>query len=284
MKTTEGSSSFGLTVRASSTTSAVPPAPSFAPTKPAGPLCRSALRRRPSARDRGRDDADDVTQAAGHGLERSLRQLRLQLAASFLDAGDPAGRGPRRTWLEPRPGGLSVHAIDGRRRGRGGEHERGQRRYRPDCDDHLTVRIPHIPPTSALARCRRSGTSPSRASGRDRHPVLADDLALYEQFALCGHSLTKGDVVLQHRRLVLRTERHRAPRRGQSLLRVGELELGGGVVEDRRAERGRGDGRVRTRRRALSGRCVSWTPFRVRASRYRWRPEHRELIRDLELA
>ena len=127
MKTTVGRSSRGSIVRASSTTSAVPPAPSLAPTKPGRSWCRSAPRRRPSARIAARDDADHVAQPAGHGLERPAGGFCLELPGELL-----RGLRPRRTWTElhlahePRPGCLLVHAIDDGRGGRSDDRERGQ--------------------------------------------------------------------------------------------------------------------------------------------------------------
>ena len=77
-------------------------------------------------------EADDVAQAAGHGLEPSVGQLGLQLCRE-LPRGRRSGRPRPEAHLahEPRPGRLFVHAIDGRRGGRSDEYERGQRRYGP---------------------------------------------------------------------------------------------------------------------------------------------------------
>ena len=112
-------------------------------------------------------EADDVAQPAGHGLEPSLAAARPSAAAaSFLDAGDPAGRGPSRTWWTSRDqAACLVHAIDGRRGGRGDDYERGQRRYGPRQRRSLDREDPpHAARLVTRARCRRSGTSPSPAS------------------------------------------------------------------------------------------------------------------------
>ena len=113
MKTTVGPDRARLErcARARAAT-AVPAAPSLAPTKPGGPWCRSARPRPRPARVAARDPADDVAQARRDALEAALGQLPAQPLASSRDARRAGGpRSELHLLAQQRAGGPSVEAI-----------------------------------------------------------------------------------------------------------------------------------------------------------------------------